>query len=71
MLPQCLFSLPQVLDRPSVDREYDDIRRTMRLVDLTAMYHQGNDVGGPVDAVQLNNDGSVEWYKRKPNCPEN
>lgn len=47
-----------------------DLLRTIRLVDLTITYHQGiKDVGGPIDAVQLNGDGSLRWFARKRNCP--
>jgi len=46
-----------------------DLLRTARLVDLTIAYHQGIDVGGPIDAVQLNRDGSLRWFPRKENCP--
>jgi hypothetical protein len=45
-----------------------DILRVMRLVDLTVKYHVGNDVGGAVDAVQLNKDGSLCWFALKKNC---
>ena len=51
-----------------------DMLHAMRMVDLTMMYHKGNDVGGPVDAVQLRrSDGSerVHWYARKQNCSAN
>jgi hypothetical protein len=48
-----------------------DMLWTMRMVELTIQYHKGGDVGGPVDAVQLNRDGSVRWYARKQNCQEN
>jgi hypothetical protein len=45
-----------------------DILRTMRLVELTIRYHQGNDVGGKVDAVEMDKDGSVRWFAIKENC---
>jgi hypothetical protein len=48
-----------------------DLLKTVRLVDLTIAYHQGRDVGGPIDAVQLNRDGSLRWFQRKENCPAN
>ncbi len=44
-----------------------DILRAMRLVDLTIQYH-GNDVGGPIDAVEMDKDGSVRWFAIKENC---
>jgi hypothetical protein len=45
-----------------------DILRTIRLVDLVIRYG-GNDVGGKVDAVQLDRNGSIRWFARKDNCP--
>jgi hypothetical protein len=44
-----------------------DILRTKRLVELTIQYHD-DDVGGPVDAVQLDRDGTVRWIAPKENC---
>jgi hypothetical protein len=44
-----------------------DILRTMRLVELTIQYH-GDDVGGRIDAVQMDKDGSVRWFAIKENC---
>jgi hypothetical protein len=46
-----------------------DILRTMRLVELTIQYHD-DDVGGPIDAVQMDKYGAVRWFARKPDCPE-
>jgi hypothetical protein len=48
-----------------------DVRRAVRLAELTKRYQQGSAVGGPIDAVQINRDGHAEWYQRKPNCPAN
>jgi hypothetical protein len=50
-----------------------DVSRAIHMVELTEQYHVGNDVGGPVDAVQLRWwDGAerIHWYARKPNCQE-
>jgi hypothetical protein len=44
-----------------------DILRTMRLVELTIKYH-GENVGGPIDAVEMNKDGTVRWFAAKENC---
>ena len=52
------------------DAEYDMLW-TMRMAELTIMYHQGNDVGGKIDGVQLNRDGTVHWQERKDICPDN
>jgi hypothetical protein len=46
-----------------------DVARTLWLVDMVIKYHDGNEVGGAVDAVELSRDG-VRWIARKPNCPE-
>jgi hypothetical protein len=51
-------------------KDYDAFK-TMRMVELTIQHHAGPDLGGPIDAVQLNRDGSLHWYARKRNCPEN
>jgi hypothetical protein len=47
-----------------------DAFKTMRVVELVIRYYHGNDIGGPVDAVQLGHAGSMHWYARKPNFPE-
>lgn len=53
---------------PEKSRPEDyDMLRTMRLVDLTIKYHDG-DVGGRVDAVQMDKDGTVRWFAIKENC---
>lgn len=52
------------------DAEYD-MFRTIRMVELTIQHHKGNDVGGKIDGVQLNRNGSMYWQYRKSNCPEN
>jgi hypothetical protein len=50
--------------------DYDALK-TIRILELAVLYHAGHDAGGPIDAVQLNRDGAIHWYARKPNCPEN
>jgi hypothetical protein len=45
-----------------------DIIKTMRLVELTIKLF-GQDVGGKIDAVQMNHEGKVRWFARKKNCP--
>jgi hypothetical protein len=47
-----------------------DIFRIMRFVELTIKY-RGVDVGGAIDAVQMDKDGSVHWFANKKNCAEN
>lgn len=54
----------------SSPRDYD-MFKTMRMVELTIRYNQGQDVGGDIDGVQLSHDGSLHWQAQKKNCPEN
>lgn len=51
--------------------KFHDLRRVVRIIELTIQHDASGTVGGPIDAVQLNPDGSIEWYARKRNCPEN
>lgn len=52
---------------PEDERE---IRRVIRLVDLTISLHPDRkDVGGPVDALELRAGEQVRWIQRKPECP--
>lgn len=53
----------------SMPRDYDMLR-TIRMADLTVLHHVGKDVGGPIDAAQLDRDGSIHWYARKKNCQD-
>ena len=47
-----------------------EVRRVIRLVDLTIRLHPDrNDVGGPVDALELRGGEPVRWIQRKPECP--
>ena len=43
----------------------------IRYVDLTIAYDLSGLVGGPIDALEMRQDGSVRWFYRKANCPEN
>lgn len=46
----------------------------IRLVDLTIAYSnpkERDELGGPIDALELKGDGSFRWFARKENCPEN
>jgi hypothetical protein len=48
--------------------ENRDVRWAIRLVELTEKYNpKKEDVGGPVDAVQITPKG-VQWVQRKPEC---
>ena len=48
--------------------EEADVRMAMRLVQLVIKYDTDKDVGGPIDAVELNKGGTVHWIQRKSNC---
>jgi hypothetical protein len=58
--------IPSLLARTSFD-----MVRAVRLVDLTITYDPSGMVGGPIDALELFEDGSIRWFSRKCNCPEN
>jgi hypothetical protein len=45
-----------------------DIVRTIQLAQTIARYDTEGTIGGPIDAVQLNRDGTIRWYRRKQNC---
>lgn len=49
-----------------------DARMAIRLTELIIKYadHPEN-VHGPVDAVEVDNGGTMRWVQRKPNCPQN
>lgn len=49
--------------------ESHDALKTIRMVEI-GIRDYPDDSGGPIDAVQLNRDGSVRWYAKKQNCPE-
>jgi hypothetical protein len=58
--------------RPSsLDLGDYDLLRTIRFVELASMFHRGNDIGGPIDAVELQRSGALRWYAQKPNCQQN
>ena len=43
----------------------------VRLVDDTIAFDPMIGLGGKVDALELRNDGTINWIFRKPSCPEN
>ncbi|MFZ3369526.1 MAG: hypothetical protein WA239_20625 [Candidatus Sulfotelmatobacter sp.] len=55
---------PSLLGRTS-----PEMLRIVRLVDLAIAYDQSGTVGGSIDAVELDADGSIHWFQN-PNCPE-
>jgi hypothetical protein len=44
---------------------------TIKLADLAIAFSGDHGVGGPIDAVELQNDGRLRWIQRKQNCPDN
>jgi hypothetical protein len=48
-----------------------ELLRVVRLVDLTIAYDPSGTVHGPIDALELLNDGTISWRRKKGNCPEN
>jgi hypothetical protein len=72
--------VPKYITRPPTQWHFSDLLlktidirtlRMMKAVDMVAAYDPSGIVGGPVDAVELWQDGSVHWVARKSNCPEN
>ncbi|MGB2675752.1 MAG: hypothetical protein WAN12_01540 [Candidatus Acidiferrum sp.] len=50
----------------------DETGRIRRLVQLSILYtHPAGEVGGPIDVLELWNNGRIRWVSRKSNCPEN
>ena len=50
----------------------DETARIKRLVQLSILYiRPKGEVGGPIDLLELWNDGHISWLSRKCNCPEN
>jgi hypothetical protein len=47
-----------------------ELLRVMKLVDLTIAEDQSGTVHGPVDAIELMNDGTIHWRQKKDNCPD-
>lgn len=48
----------------------DPMSRAIGVVKITISEDQTGLVGGPVDALELLNDGTINWKQRKNNCPE-
>jgi hypothetical protein len=50
----------------------NETARIKRLVQLSILYTRPRgEVGGPIDVLELRNDGRIHWVARKYNCPEN
>jgi hypothetical protein len=57
---------PESADK--VDRE---ALHAIRLVDLTIAFDPIKGLGGPIDVLELHNDGAINWVTRKQTCPDN
>jgi len=54
----------------SLVKSYPNVmQRVIKGVEITAA--QDKEVGGPIDALTLRNDGTISWYRKKKNCAEN
>jgi len=57
--------------RSLTDRIGEEGVLAIRVADFTVTYDHSGEIGGPIDAVELNRDGRIRWLARKDNCPEN
>jgi hypothetical protein len=48
-----------------------ELLRVIKLVDLSVAEDKTGTIHGPVDAVELSNNGTIRWHQKKCNCPEN
>jgi hypothetical protein len=48
-----------------------DILKVIRLIQLAIQYDKSGAIGGKIDAVQLNRNGTLNWFARKDYCPAN
>jgi hypothetical protein len=48
----------------------DQLSRVTRLAELTVSEDKSGEVGGPIDAVEMSNDGTITWRQKKEVCPE-
>jgi hypothetical protein len=55
---------------PSMKSWSYELRRVIKLVDLTIAEDTSGIVGGPVDALELLKDGTIRWREKKTNCPK-
>jgi hypothetical protein len=39
-------------------------------LEFVLKYAQSGDIGGPIDAIEMNFGGDIHWIQRKANCPE-
>jgi hypothetical protein len=56
---------------PSTTKSWGyELLRVIRLVDLTIAEDPSGTVHGPIDALDLSNNGTIRWRQKKANCPE-
>jgi hypothetical protein len=55
---------------PSFMPGFPPITRAMSLVDKTIRQDTTGVVGGKIDALELLNDGTINWKQKKDNCPD-
>lgn len=68
----CAQHAPDIVPSKSLlDRIGKEGVLAIRIADLTVAYDRSGEVGGHIDAVELNRNGSIRWLARKDNCPEN
>ncbi|MGD0892370.1 MAG: hypothetical protein ABR923_12645 [Terracidiphilus sp.] len=48
----------------------DQLSRLIKLVELTETEDKSGDVGGPIDALEMSNDGTITWKQKKEVCPK-
>lgn len=63
----------KVTVRTPLTKATPHVKLAVKIAELTVDAYEkteGN-VGGPVDAVTISNDGKIIWNARKPNCPNN
>jgi len=54
---------------PLIARADPEMLRIIKLIELTTKYDSSKSVGGDIDAMEMESDGSVNWIQN-PNCPK-
>ena len=57
------------VESASFPPEDSELFRMIRLIDLTITYDQSGEVGGPIDALELEHGKGIRWRQRKAICP--
>jgi len=53
-----------------VDKAEQEGAVTVWAAEFVVKYVRSEEIGGPVDAVEMTSDGRIRWIRRKPNCPD-